>query len=254
MKKLMPLLCVATLASCASPYVAPPPDLKPPALWSGEAKHITLSDSPGLIRGIRKQGEVFYEERTDVTRTGTILDEIKYKDPFGKEIIIPKGTLVHAKQLSVMQTYSGGYTPTTTTNLNAKNDPIEWCYSIPIESACIFWEGETAARYISMYAISRRNLIGFNASGMRGPMPNIEESSTVYGGPIIIKFRISQISGTGIEITRTIQDGDEPEHELGKKISFLWSGKDFVVYDDFSIKAVHNADGIVDAVEVTKIL
>lgn len=253
MKYLMQFVCFAALCSCATPYVPPPANLKPPPLWSGEARRFALPDSPGFQSGICRQGEAFLEERTDVTRTGIILDEIKYKDPFGKEVVIPSNTPVHVKQLSVMQTWTGGYGGSRQTNLNAQNDPIEWCFSIPAETACIFWEGENAARYISMYAISRRNLLGFSASGMRGPMPNIVESPGAYGGPIIFRMRLTQINNVGIEITRTIQDGDEVEHDMGARQSLPWAGKDFVDHDNFRMKAIHNNEGVVDAVEVTSI-
>jgi hypothetical protein len=178
---------VATLAlsACATPYVPPAADMKPPPLWAGTVEIVPVDGPPTGLVGVKKLGDAVFQQKLDVSRQGKITEEIRYKDPFGKDIIVPKGTPVHAQQMSVTRTTSYNYVPTSRVDLNADNNPIEWCFKIPTETACIFWEGETRARYVGMIELSQRRFLGFQPSGMVGPMPKIVEGPNAFGGPML---------------------------------------------------------------------
>lgn len=246
-------LCASAsfMAACATDYVPPPKHLTPPPLWAGSAEPDSIRRELDFHPGIKRSGDWLQKTSATLYREGRIVDEIRYKSPFGKEIIIPANTPVHAQQLSVSRTTSYNYMPVRTDNLNALNNPIEWCYSIPADTACIFWEGETRARYIGMVALSQRNLIGFSAAGMIGPMPNIVEGDADFGGPLVAFQRIVDINDEGFSIMSTIKDGRQEEKEVKKKSVILWQGRNQVELDFMYIKPVKNAEGKIDSVEVS---
>lgn len=250
MKSRLFLLCVLTLGACATPYIPPSLESKPPPLWSGSATRAILPTSPGFVPGIKRQGDALIESHTDATRQGTIQVEIKYRDPFGKEITVPQGTPVHGQQFSLMQSTRYGYLPATETNLNANNDPIEWCFKTATESACIFWESESRARYISMGALSQRLVLGINASGMIGPMPVIVEGPANFGGPIINKMVLTRIDDTGVEITPRLKDGSEVERDFGNKITLAWQSQGELTYENYVFRAIRNQQGTINSAEV----
>jgi hypothetical protein len=241
----------ALLVSCATNYIPPADDLKPPPLWAGTVELVPASEAIEFRSGVRRNGDWFQKVATKMSREGRIVDEIRYKSPFGKEIIIPANTPVHAMQMSVTQTISYNYVRQSSTNLNANNNPIEWCYSILADTACIFWEGETRARYVTMVPISQRRLIGFSPTGMIGPMPNIVEGNGDFGGPILATQKLADISDTGFSIVSTLKDGREEEKSLGQKRVISWAGSDRVTLELYTFKAVKNAQGKIDAVEIS---
>jgi|GEM_PF-5103201 len=250
MKGQLVLLCILTIGACATPYVPPSKQSHPPQLWSGVATIARLPTSPVFVPGVKRQGDVLFEEHSDATRQGTIQVEIKYRDPFGKEITIPKDTPVHGEQFSLIRSYHNPSKPNGRENLNEQNDPIEWCYKIPTETACIFWESETRARYINMYALSQRLIIGVNASGMIGPMPVIAEGPANFGGPIVHKMVLTRIDDTGVEITPRLKDGSEVERDFGNKISLAWQSQGELTYENFVFRAIRNQQGTIDSAEV----
>jgi hypothetical protein len=244
---------VSLLASCATPYSPPADDLKPPPLWAGTVELVPTGEATEFRSGVWRNGDWFSRVSTKVSRQGRIVDEIRYKNPFGKEIIVPANTPVHAMQMSVTQTTSYNYVRQSSVDLNANNNPIEWCYSIPADTACIFWEGEARARYITMMPISQRQLIGSSPTGMIGPMPNIVEGEADFGGPIVAIQKLADISDTGFTIATSYKDGREDERSLSRNRVVSWSGRNQVALEIFAFKAIKNAEGKIDAVEVSLI-
>ncbi len=250
MKKIFSIPSLLILSACATPYVPPALTSTPPAVWSGTASISKLADSPGYSFGIKKVGDNIYEEWSETTRNGFIADEIHYRNPFGKEIIVPAKTIVHAEQLSVTRVTTYGGIRTGQTNLNQEIDPIEWCFKLEKQASCIFWEGETRARYIDMYPLSQRIFFGFNANGMIGPMPKIEEAKVDFGGPIRFYERIEKIDNNGIQINTYSKDGNEIERLSSKGNPASWVGDQKVHYKDYIFTPIKDDSGNITTVKV----
>jgi hypothetical protein len=246
------LVLGSTLAACATNYTPPADDVRPPPLWSGDVEIVPSATPVEFRLGVLRNGDWFRKVPTQISRQGRIVDEIRYKDPFGKEVVIPANTPVHAKQMSVTQTTSYNYVRQSSVNLNGNNNPLEWCYSIPAESACIFWEGETRARYISMGKLSQRQLVGFSPTGMIGPMPNIVEGDADFGGPIVLSQKLANITDVGFSIQATIKDGREEEKSIGQDRVVTWAGRNEVTLEALTFKAVRDGDGKINAVEIVE--
>lgn len=141
------------------------------------------------------------------TRTARILNEIRYTSPFGAEIIIEAGSPARAEQLTLMM--SSNYAPTPR-YANGANDPIEWC-TIPTDGqpVCIFWEGEEKARYISTYASAALHVVTpSGASGMVGPMPQIEEQDVDFGVTLTRDLIVEKWNRRGVDLLiRVLEDG-----------------------------------------------
>lgn len=240
------------LGACATNYVPPADGLVAPPLWSGDVDMVAVDADTKLSLGLKKDGDWFMQVASKMSREGTIVDEIKYKDPFGKEVTIPANTPVHGMQMSMSVTTSYNYMRGPTTDLNATNNPIEWCYSIPVESACIFWESPTKARYISMAKLSQRNLFNLTTAGMVGPMPSIVEGEADFGGPIISRRVLSQINDTGFVILTTVKDGREPAATMRERDTMTWEGDAEIVWQGLKFKAVKGPDGKINAVDVSR--
>ncbi len=251
------MLCVASLllASCGGRYSPPPPDFKLPPVWSGNAHLDPAINQIDFEPGIKRSGDYLVKTRVKSFREGRIVDEIKYQNPYGKNINIPADTPVYAQQLTVTRTNLGGPGPSTSENLNALTNPIEWCYETPDDAKCIFYEREDRARYISIPGVSRTESMPLpifdTERGVRGPLPNIVEDDKDVGGAVFLVQKILDINDEGFLLVTLVKDGLLQEKEV-RRAMFRWAPDSYFQIDFMIIKAVKNAEGKVDAVEVTK--
>ena len=244
------------LASCAGGYSPPPPEMKIPPLWAGEAELDPPRREIEYHTGLKRGGDLLVKTRDMKFREGRIVDEIKYKNANGKDVIIPANTPVYAKQLSVSITYTTNAL-SRTVNLNEVTNPIEWCYSTEQENFCIFFERDSQARYVKLNLVPfvnspRRNgsaIIGMD-EGRVAPLPNIIEGDEDFGGAVFEFEKIVDINDEGFSIISTLKDGLLKEIETGRT-RYIWRGYSKLAVNPWIFEAVKNAEGKIDSVEAT---
>lgn len=231
------LLGFVALGGCATTYV--PPSKPAPLAWQADSNFKDLKAEKVVINGIKSVGDVIYQDKIIPTKVAEITEDVVYTSPFGSKVTIPKGTLAIAEQYSLIQSsrYSGGK------NLNADNDPIEWCFSNADKkgATCAFWEGDETARYISVHRISERIYLPIMSAGMVGPMLKFRELSEDPRGPIIFSAKIMALDENEITIeTFYLDNGDESSILRAKK--YKWNSNGEFKNDYYHLRLV-KADG-----------
>lgn len=200
------LITALALAGCATSYR--PPSGPPPVEWTGPIAGLRPADgaTPTFHAGEHVEGSVLAEIDVTHARTARISEEVEYRSAYGGRKIIAAGTPARAEQLTLF--VSNAYS-TRSVNMNAAVDPIEWCTTTTDgEVVCIFWE-DTQARYMDLYtSAAPRLLVPYDASGMPGPIPYIEEEAVDFGPPLQQRLIVRNINARGVELTLNVsQDG-----------------------------------------------
>ncbi|MDZ4691272.1 hypothetical protein [Terricaulis sp.] len=206
MRQAVTVFAALALAGCATSYR--PPRTPPPLEWSGPIAG--LMPAPGATAtfhdGEHAEGSVLAQLDVTHARTAIIAEEVEYRSAYGGRKVIAAGSPARAEQLTLF--VSSTYNPNAV-NMNAGLDPIEWCTTTTdAEVVCIFWE-DGQARYMDLYTTAApRLLVPYDASGMPGPIPFIEEQAVDFGPPLQQQLTIRNIDRRGVDLFLTVsQDG-----------------------------------------------
>src|SRR6185503_8297789 len=211
-KALTAVSTVLWLQACATSYR--PPIEPPPPEWTGASGWDIVPGSQKTYEGPRGEGDVFIEYALKPRRTGTVVETVRTKSAYGKDIIIPKGTRVFAENFTfVTQAGWAGQQQ----NKQAI-DPIEWCAVLPrgidgkqsgSQGVCLFWESPTQVRYMEDYTVGGFGYDPdiYGTSGMPGPVPQIDVTPVELGVEVRSQLRIVQLDEKRIEIQQFLTDG-----------------------------------------------
>jgi hypothetical protein len=212
MRKGLALVLLVSLQGCATSYR--PPAQQPPEEWTGVAGWEVLASTIKVHEGARRPGDTLMEYEVRPRRTAVVLETVQTKTAYGKDFIIPEGTKLFAENFTLVT--RGGWWGEK--EIKQSVDPIEWCGVLPhgtdgkqkgADTACLFWEGPTQARYMQQYkdggfAFSPRM---HDTSGMPGPVPKIKVQPVDFGVQILSKVRIVKMSPRRIELEFLRTDG-----------------------------------------------
>jgi len=248
-KTLTAVSTILWLQACATSYR--PPTEPPPPEWTGASGWEIVPGSQKIYEGPRREGDVFIEYLLKPRRTGTVVETVRTKSAYGKDIIIPKGTRVFAENFTLVT--QAGWAG------NQQNkqaiDPIEWCGVLPqgidgkqggSQGVCLFWESPTQVRYMEDYAVGGFGYDPdiYGTSGMPGPVPPIDVTPVELGVEVRSQLRIVQLDDKRIEIQEFLTDGslekrksrERPVSWRGQKsLSFEYEGARFeiIASDDY---------------------
>ena len=168
LKKMMVFALMASATACATTYRVPQQEAPPE--WREDGKPIGFAPVEGSARsfpGNLKEHGVIMEFDVENERTAIITNTLEWTGPFGGTNIIPAGSPAYARQFSLQQ--SSNYGSYFGKNLNAYNNPVEWC--VPRfdkgDAVCIFWEGPDRARYIDTSGGTPQNASPMSPSGFQ---------------------------------------------------------------------------------------
>ncbi len=231
---------ILVLQACATSYR--PPTEPPPPEWIGASGWEIVPGSQKTYEAPRGEGDVFIEYVLKPRRTGTVLDAVRTKSAYGKDLIIPKGTLVFAENFTLVT--QGGWAG------NEQNkqeiDPIEWCAVLPrgidgkqsgSQGVCLFWESPMQARYMEDFTVGGFGYDPdmYGTSGTPGPVPQIDVSPVELGVEVRSQLRIVQLDDKRIEIQEFLTDGSS-EKQKGRDRPVWWRGQKILSLEYAGIK------------------
>jgi len=223
-------LMAVGLQACATPYR--PPTEPPPPQWTGTSGWEPVAGTQKIYEGAHKQGDVLYEFALKPRRTGTVVETVQTKTAYGKDFIIPKGTLLFAENFTLVT--QGGWSGNK--EIKQAIDPIEWCAVLPhgtdgkqtgSDTACLFWESPDRARYMQDF---RNGGFGYNpayydTSGMPGPVPQIDDTPVDLGVEVRQQLRIVQLDNKRIEMQSYLTDGTSDRRISRERPAYWGKGK-----------------------------
>jgi hypothetical protein len=201
--KFLAISLVVLLPACATPYR--PPTEPPPEEWTGEsgwtvqAENVRVRDEGG-----HHPGDVLLEYPVKMRRTAVVVETVQTKNAYGRDFILPEGTKLFAANFKLTS--------------GQAIDPIEWCAVLPhgvdgkqkgSDTACLFWESPTRARYKQDY---RDGGFAFHprmitANGMEGPVPRIKVQPVDFGVQIVSQLRVVRFDKKSVQLEEVLSDG-----------------------------------------------
>jgi len=216
------IAAMLVVAACATPYR--PPGERAPDQWYGAAG-LCIDPTQAISAPLEAIGlnQVALRIPLIPARTGRLETTITYRGPFGGDKIIPAGTLLMTQQYSMMSRQTYNYMPVgRAVNLNASNDPVEWCTIQESEpgATCIFWEGPDRARYIPVAAMGVL-MQPVMSAGMPGPMPQIREEQTPLAQALAREFVVASMDGTSVMLSVRLRYGETtlPENRMAVPVA-----------------------------------
>jgi TonB family protein len=218
MRKGVGIVLLISLQGCATSYL--PPAVPPPEEWAGSSGWEVPAETIKVHEGSRRAGDVLVEYEMKPRRTAVVLEAVKMKTAYGKDLILPEGTKLFAENFTLVRR-SGAMG-----NQEAKQaiNPTEWCTVLPhgtdgkqsgSDTVCMFWESPTQARYMQEY---RNGGFGYQprvgTSGMPGPVPKIRVEPVDLGVSIVARLRVVKLSSANFELEEILSDGTS-EHRIG---------------------------------------
>lgn len=234
LKKMMIVALMASVSACASTYRVPREEAPPE--WREDGKPIGFMPIEGSAKsfpGNHKEHGVIMEFAVENERTAIITNTLEWTGPFGGSNIIPAGSPAYARQFSLRM--SSNYGSYFGKDMNAYNNPIEWC--VPRfdkgDAVCIFWEGSDRARYIDTSGGTPLNASPTSPSGMVGPMPQVQEQAVDFGHQMKIQVIVDTFRSNRITVATRISEGDD------------WSslGRTKVMFDEGDTVTLKRFDG-----------
>jgi TonB family protein len=195
---------------------------------------------PGTVKvheGTRRPGDVLIEYGLKPRRTAVVVETVRTKSAYGKDFIIPEGTRLFAENFTLVtrEGWAG-----QKQNKQAI-DPIEWCAVLPhgvngkqagSDTACVFWEGPTQARYMQEFGNGgfgfRPRMFG--TSGMPGPVPKIKVQPVDFGVEIVSQLRVAKVSSKRVELEVVLTDGTSEQRV--DQATLAWKDGQKVSYQD----------------------
>lgn len=218
MRTLVLLATLTVLGACATPYS--PPSTPAPPEWMGAAGLAPIQGAVGrLNQAALTEGGVIASIDVDHVRTARIRDELRYKSPYGGDMVIAAGTPARAEQLTMF--VSSTYQPVPVA-VGENNNPIEWCArQVNGDTVCIFWEAPDRARYVPTFTDRAPRLVTpFKASGMIGPMPVIVESKVDLGPPLQQQLVVRDWDREGVDVTLQVLENGVVGHGSRQRIEW----------------------------------
>ena len=254
LKKMMVFALMASATACATTYRVPQQEAPPE--WREDGKPIGFAPVEGSARsfpGNLKEHGVIMEFDVENERTAIITNTLEWTGPFGGTNIIPAGSPAYARQFSLQQ--SSNYGSYFGKNLNAYNNPVEWC--VPRfdkgDAVCIFWEGPDRARYIDTSGGTPQNASPMSPSGMVGPMPQIQEQAVDFGHPMKVQLVVDTFRSNRITVAARISEGNDWA-TLGRGSKIVFEEDDTVILKrfegEFKLTAHHASNGAITDVDV----
>lgn len=239
MKKLVLAASAAGLTACASTYQVPVEEAPPE--WRDDGTKLTLTAVDGTAEAfggdVMSKGDVLLQFEVENLRTGIIEDAVSWKSPYGVEQSLPAGTPVYARQFSLSMQRTYNYVPTgPARNLNALNNPIEWCAPRENDAVCIFWEGPEKARYIASSGAVPQSVSLTSANGMEGPVPTIIEQEVEFDRPLEARYLITRINDKEMRLMGRLYEGDDWASFGGGTQRIPWDRDTSKPYNLFSAK------------------
>ena len=192
----------AVLSACATTY-APPTEAAPEA-WRG-ASGMAVDGPVRTTDGATAKGGTIASWDVTARRAGRLAEPVTVEATYGGQITFPAGSQAVAHQFSLVQT--GGYSGTQ--NLNAANDPIEWCLRDAKDDLyCAFWEGPDRARYIGFGGTLLAPTPTLT-TGPVGPVPFIEETEGEGPeGEVLVRVHDFGVNGVRLVSDVRAEDGE----------------------------------------------
>jgi hypothetical protein len=202
------VILTAILASaCTATYTVP--QEQAPLAWSGSAGFEAVADTMQVFEGDHRSGDVLLRWQVEHVRTGRLAQDAVYGTPGREQFVLPANTRVYAMQFSVEEVHRYARTEIGRYNLNADNNPIEWC-AVPTNGPviCVFWEGPEQARYIE--AARTLPLVASlrTAAGWPGAVPVVREEAVDFTTPLLIEIRVGRVREHDVQLEAVITDGE----------------------------------------------
>lgn len=230
------------LAGCVTPPTYGIPAERAPASWYGNAGVALLGPTIEAASGELGPGAQLLTYKAIPVRTGRLTEAVTLTPLRGDPITIPTGTAMIAEQYSLTIQTTYNYVPVgSARNINAVNDPIEWCVADSRQPAlCAFWQGDQAL-YIPMVRHSARMMAQpIGTAGTLGPVPVIEETPPDLSNAITHTFVLERFDNRAAFITHRIADGAEVV-ENGRPSRYPWRSSRQVGVDLAGIPATLQA-------------
>lgn len=254
------LAAITFLSSCATPYRVPIEEAPPE--WRDNGDPMGLAVIQGTTKtfdGEMRKGDILLEFGVENERVATVENDLEWKGPFGGAQKISAGSPAYARQFSLQRTTTYASTPIgPRTNMNAHNNPIEWCIPRETDAVCVFWEGPEKAKYISTSLGLAQNARPSSPSGMEGPMPVIAEKDRVaFAQDLRVRSSITRMNDSEVRIATRIYAGEDWNSFGGSVRRVKWSnGQEQTVNlfgAKYKISANFEEDKDVKSVNVTLI-
>ncbi len=215
------LTLIAVLGACSTNSSYRVPDQPPPPTWDGQAGIAPVIDTTISHSGEMQEGDELMSFAVERVRTGVLTSDLTYEIAPDKFETIPAGTKLYGAQytLSMQTTYNGARIGSAT-NLNARNNPIEWC-TAPDEGAgqCIFWQGDD----VVIITASGQPLIErlIRTSGPTGPVPEIDETDVDFGVTVRTEVIVQNLNKRRVTIATRMKRSDGPSQQV-TAINRVW--------------------------------
>lgn len=214
------LLTAVLAAGCASTYEVP--RLRAPLEWTGRAGIQPVAETLEVFEGEHARDSVLLRWGVEHVRTGRLAQDAVYGHPDREQFTLPAGTPVYAMQFSMQQVTTYGGAETARRDLNAGNNPIEWC-AVPASgpTVCAFWESPEQALYID--APRGMPLIASIRSpvGRPGVVPVVTEEPVDFATPLMMEVRVGRVRERDVQLATQITDGTASQSVPGGGLSPL---------------------------------
>jgi hypothetical protein len=208
-------LCVG---ACATTYTVP--SVRAPVEWTGAAGVEPVADTLEVYEGDHLNGDTLLRWQVEHVRTGRLVQDAIYGDSDREQFTLSAGTPVYAMQYAMQRVTTYGGVQTGSHNLNAGNNPIEWC-ALPTtgEPVCMFWEAPDRALYIE--ANGGMPLVANIRSpeGLPGTVPVVVEEAVDFGNPLFMEVRIVRVGRRNVQLATRVTDGTESQAVPGPGFS-----------------------------------
>ena len=204
--KLLLTAVLVLLTACSTSYTVPTQNA--PDVWQDKGAY-GLQYIEGTLEhheGLKQQGDALLEFGVEQLRTATIVQDIVWKDKLGRERSIAAGTPAYAAQFTFIKSINNGRKGYSQ-NMNARNNPIEWCVPFRNKATCIFWEGPDQARYIDAMGGVPMRAVPIGGDGVRGPMPELREGDVNFERSLKVEVVIQSLRKSRIDIQTNYTDG-----------------------------------------------